>query len=141
MSCPCFEPQSIVAHRQYVNARLPLIDEYDGLCRAFPEAVTAPADMRFRYCNHGYSKGCCQRLPVDDPRSSLRYDVVGRSETALSLLCIEERDHAPLRWRAIQYVLANGCLEPELNDVCLRAQALAFCHSYLSRLDAPAAAR
>ena len=115
------------------GARLPLIDEYGGLCHATAEPIAVPAELRFRCCNHGYSRGCCSRFPLGEHRSSLRYDVVLRTETTLELICIEEEDYAPLRWHPVQYVLANGILQPELPDVCIRAQAIAFCRSYLQR--------
>ncbi|MFL6353005.1 MAG: hypothetical protein ACJ74Z_14310 [Bryobacteraceae bacterium] len=133
MPCPYFEPQNTVASRLNANARLPLIDEYNGLCRAASEPIEAPTELRFRCCNHGYSKGACERFPSGEIRSSLRYHVVRRAEDALELLCIEEQNYAPLRWRTIQYLLTNERLEPELEDPCSQAQAIAFCRSYLKR--------
>jgi hypothetical protein len=133
MPCPFFAPRNIVAQPQNVNARLPLIDEYDGSCHAFSEPMEAPVELRFRCCNHGYSKGCCERFPSGEPRSSVRYDVLSRSQSTLELVCIEEQNYAPLRWRKIYYFLESERLEPELEDACTQAQALAFCHSYLRR--------
>jgi len=34
MACPYFEPQHVNASPEHAAARMPLIDEYDGLCRA-----------------------------------------------------------------------------------------------------------
>jgi hypothetical protein len=133
MPCPFFAPRNIVAKQQNVNARLPLLDEYDGLCHARPEPIEAPAELRFRYCNHGYSKGSCDRFPSGEVRSSVRYDVLRQSRSALELVCIEEQNYAPLRWHTIQYFLGRERLEPEVDDVCTQAQAIAFCRSYLSR--------
>jgi len=133
MPCPHFEPQIVVARPERVGARLPLIDEYDGLCHATPEELAVPAELRFRCCNHGYSRGCCERIPLGEHRSSLRYDVVRRTTTTLELICIEEEDYAPLRWRSVKYVVANDSLRPEVDDHCVRAQAIAFCRSYLQR--------
>jgi hypothetical protein len=133
MACPYFEPHNIVAQRQNANARLPLIDEYDGLCRAASEPIEAPAELRFRCCNHGYSKGSCERFPSGEVRSSLRYHVVRRTERALEFICIEEQNYAPLAWHQVQYFFANERLEPELDDACIQAQAIAFCRSYLKR--------
>ena len=138
MPCPYFEPLNVAAHPQYANARVPLIDEYDGLCHAGTEPLEAPPEMRFRGCNHGYSKECCKRFPTDELRSSFRYDIASRSETALNLVCIEEQDYVPLRWRSITYVMATERLEPELEDQRAYAQALAFCRSYLAHFDKPA---
>jgi hypothetical protein len=133
MPCPYFAPNNIVTRSQNVNARLPLIDEYEGSCHASPEPIEAPAELRFRCCNHGYSRGCCERLPSGDARSSLRYDVMRQTQSTLDLLCIEEQNYAPLRWRTIHYFLATERLEPELDDACAQAQAIAFCRSYLRR--------
>jgi hypothetical protein len=133
MPCPYFEPRNIVEPRR-PNARLPLIDEYDGLCHADSAPVEAPVEVRFRYCNHGYSRGCCERFPSVETRSSLRYTVVRHTGSALDLICIEEQNYTPLRWRALQYLLESECLEPEIDDACMRAQAVAFCRSYLKHL-------
>ncbi|MGI9073230.1 MAG: hypothetical protein ACR2JB_18395 [Bryobacteraceae bacterium] len=133
MPCPYFEPHNIAAQQQNGNARLPLIDEYDGLCRAASEPIEAPVELRFRYCNHGYSKGSCERFPSSEVRSSLRYHVVGRTESALEFICIEEQNYAPLAWHRVQYFFAGERLQPELADACIQAQAIAFCQSYLKR--------
>jgi hypothetical protein len=133
MPCPYFAPHNVVAQQQNVNARLPLIDEYEGRCHAGSEPIATPAELRFRCCNHGYSRGSCQRFPSGDTRSALRYDVVRRTQSTLELVCIEEQNYAPLRWRTIQYSLASERLEPEIEDACTQAQAIAFCRSYLRR--------
>lgn len=133
MPCPYFEPQNVVAQRENANGRLPLIDEYDGLCRAGSEPIEAPAELRFRCCNHGYSKGCCERFPSGDARSSLRYHVVKQTQSGLELICIEEQNYAPLAWRTVRYFLAGERLEPQPNDDCMQAQAIALCRSYLKR--------
>ena len=133
MPCPYFAPRSIAAQPQKPNARLPLIDEYEGWCHAGSGPIEAPAELRFRCCNHGYSKGCCERFPSGDARSSLRYNVVKVVENTLELVCIEEQNYAPLRWRTLQYFSTTQHLEPEPEDACTQAQAIAFCHSYLRR--------
>ncbi len=117
----------------YPFGRIPLIEEYDGLCHAAAEPVTAPESARFRWCNHGNSNGCCPVFPVHEVRSCLRYEVVERKEVALRILCIEEQAYAPLRWYQVQYICADGSLHPEPDDGCVRAQVIAFCRSYLAR--------
>ncbi len=136
MPCPYFEPQRVATDPLYATARLPLIDEYDGVCHAHRELIGAPPALRFRCCNHGYSRGGCDRLPVADVRSCARYNVVRRSESTLEILCVEEQNYAPMRWQSIQYSIANDRLALELTDVCLTAQLLAFCRSYLKRYPA-----
>ena len=133
MPCPYFEPQRVVANSRYSNARLPLIHEYEGVCHAKAAPENAPEALRFRYCNHGYSRGACECFPAAETRSCLRYTVVRRTATILEFICVEEQDHAPLRWQTLEYVLASGELSPEIGELCMRAQALAFCRSYLKQ--------
>jgi hypothetical protein len=133
MPCPYFEPLAVASAPRHTNARLPLIHEYDGLCRARPEPLGVAPQHRFCCCNHGYSLGCCEHFPAADTRSSFRYTVLRHAAAALEILCIEEQNYAPVRWQATRYSLENGLLEPEVADTCMRAQVLAFCRSYLQR--------
>jgi hypothetical protein len=95
--------------------------------------MAAPAALRFRYCNHGYSRGCCERFPDAEPRSGLRYSIVARTVAGLQVLCVEERNYAPSHWQSVRYFVEGERLEPEPRDRCLQAQLLAFCRSYLKR--------
>ena len=133
MPCPLFEPVRAVPNPQHPNARLPLIEEHDGICHAAPEPVETPSELRFQYCNHGYSVNCCRHLPAEEKRSALRYSVVAHTDNALELMCVAEKDYAPVYWLRVQYIVATDQLEPALKDVCMQAQALAFCRSYLRR--------
>lgn len=133
MPCPYFEPQQVVTEPEHVNARLPLLDEYDGSCHAAGNAFAVPPELRFRCCNHGYSRGCCGHFPADELRSSLRYNVAARTAITLDLICVEEQDYAPLRWHAIQYFIENEQISPEPSAACTRAQVVAFCRAYLKR--------
>ena len=133
MPCPRFEPVAPVSDPQHTNARLPLIDEYDGICHAGPEAIDAPAAHRFRSCNHGYSAGACQHFPAGETRSSFRYSVVSQEGDTLTVVGIEEQNYTPVRWHNIEYSVATGQIQTPLQDPSLRAQALAFCQSYLRR--------
>ena len=132
MPCPFFEPQHPVEHRTHVNARLPLIVEYSGVCHARRDApVPAPEDMRVG-CNHGYSRDECTHFPLESSAAALRYSVLGRDGAVLDLLCIEESGYAPIRWHTLRYVAATDALEPQVTSKCMNAQALAFCRSYLN---------
>jgi hypothetical protein len=132
MPCPYFEPQRVVPLSQVGNGRLPLLQEHDGLCRAGPQPFEAPAEMRFRYCNHGYSRGACQHFPSQETRSALRYELKPVTKTELEVMVIEERDYAPGAWRVVRYSTHHEQLEPEIQDPCVRAQILALCRTYLS---------
>jgi hypothetical protein len=133
MPCPYFEPQTAAETAPDRGARLPLIREYDGLCRADSSAVPAPEAMRFQGCNHGYSRGLCERFPIAEQRSCLRYHLIRRTPSALDVLCVEEQDYAPVRWYEVKYLIVESRIEPEMGDACIRAQILALCRGYLER--------
>ena len=132
MPCPYFEPRHIVSS-QYSNARLPLLQEHAGLCRAGKEPLEAPPAMRFRYCNHGYSRGICEHFPGTETRSCLRYQLTRFTGTEFEIEIIEEQDYAPAAWRAVKYSVGEDRLDPEIQDCCIRAQVVAFCRAYLGR--------
>jgi len=131
MACPYFEPQHVNASPEHAAARMPLIDEYDGLCRAASAPFPVPGQLRFRCCNHGNSRRTCAHFPADEMRSALRYEIIGRTAAALELLLVEERDYAPYAWQTIRYFVAGELLDPEIADVAKQAQIRAFCRSFL----------
>ncbi|HLH03098.1 MAG TPA: hypothetical protein VKX25_10030 [Bryobacteraceae bacterium] len=133
MACPFFEPREVVSRPEYPGARLPLLEEYDGLCHATSEPLPAPAELRFRCCNHGYSSGCCPHLPVAQSGSAVRFDVLSRTPETITLLYVQEHDHTPLRWRNFCYSIAAQRFDSEFADECAEAQARAFCASFLRR--------
>jgi len=133
MPCPYFEPQRVVAEPTHLNARLPLIDEFDGVCRATSEPVPVPPGSRMRLCNHGNAVGQCAQFPASEQRTSIRFDVVRRSASNLDLLYVEESLYAPLGWRTLTFLIDSERLDPDPSDACQRAQLLAFCRSYLRR--------
>jgi len=120
----------------HFNARLPLIDEFDGVCRALPEAFPVPSAARLRLCNHGNAHGQCVHFPVQDKRSSFRFEILRRSAADLDLLFVEEALYAPFSWRRLAFLIDSERLEPDPPDPCQRAQLLAFCRSYLRRFPA-----
>jgi len=136
MACPYFEPQHVNASPEHAAARMPLIDEYDGLCRAAGAPFPIPSQLRFRCCNHGNSRRTCAHFPAGEMRSALRYEIVGRTAAALELLLVEERDYTPHSWQTIRYFVAGELLEPEVADVVKRAQIRAFCRSFLEHFPA-----
>ncbi len=133
MPCPYFEPRQAVPQPALPNARLPLIEEYDGVCRARSELLPVDAAGRLRFCNHGNAHGACAHFPKQERRSSFRFEVTHRSDTGLALLFIEEAFFAPLAWRRVEFLINGEQLEPDPADPCERAQILAFCRSYLRR--------
>jgi hypothetical protein len=133
MPCPYFEPQQAVPLATRCNARLPLIEEFDGLCRALPEPLPVAAEARLRLCNHGNARGLCAHFPAQERRSCFRFEVLRRSTAHLDLLFIEESGYAPLAWHRLAFTIDPEELEPDPADPCQRAQLLAFCRSYLRR--------
>lgn len=114
-----------------MSARLPLIDEYQGLCHA-GVPVPAPTAIQLRSCNRGYSKADCRSFPAPESRSAIRYTVLRRTVLLLEILCIEEADHGPQSWRKLDFDIASSCLRTDVENAILRAQAQAFCRSYLA---------
>jgi hypothetical protein len=133
MPCRYFEPQHIVDAPFHPNARLPLVDEYDGVCHAEGEPVPVPGDSRFAGCNHGNRGNLCRRFPVDREIRVLRLTVANQEAEFLEVLAIEELDHRPVRWHTVRYLLPSEEFSPEMGEICQRAQLLAFCRSYMKR--------
>ncbi len=133
MPCPFFEPQHVARQPKHPGARLPLLEEYNGLCHAATPPCEVPESARFRFCNHGYSRGDCGHHPDPQAPSCLRFELLNRTANSLELLCLEEQEYAPLRWYKVIFSVTEGLLDPDPLDVCTRAQMRAFCTSYLAR--------
>jgi hypothetical protein len=133
MPCRYFEPQQLVPVPFHPNARLPLIEEYDGLCHAGTEPLQTPVESRFAACNHGNRDHPCGRFPVDRERAVLRLTVAKEDAEALEILAIEEANYRPVRWQSVRFLLRSEELVPDLVEICQRAQLLAFCRSYLKK--------
>ena len=133
MPCPYFEPRHIARNPAHPNARLPLIEEYDGVCHAGAESAPVPEAARFRCCNHGYSQGECGRMPAAEKNSCSRFGVLRRADDCLDLIYLEEQDYAPARMQRIRFSISTGALDPEVTEPCARAQVQAFCRSYVRR--------
>lgn len=133
MACPFFEPSHVISNPRHPSARLPLIDEYDGLCHAATTPIQAPGERRFECCNRGYPYPQCSLFPMGDGPHCLRYSILEQSACAVRLVLIEERDYSPLAWRTVQYSITTEELMPEVVDACARAQVIAFCRSFLKR--------
>ncbi len=119
-----------------MGGRLPLFDEYDGWCHARGEAQPILSDVRFSGCNHGHFDKGCAALPPGEGRRHRRFHLPEKPRTdapSLQILVLELEDHTPVRSRSLRYSTVDERLEPEPIDPCERAQALAFCRSYLQR--------
>jgi hypothetical protein len=134
MPCPFFEPQQIVDPPTYSHARLPLLDEYDGVCHADHDLIRVPAEMRFSGCNHGNRVPPCNKVQIPQKAGVLRFTVLGMTTEAVEVLMLQERDHRPVSWQNITYFLLDERLQPEPTETCERTQVLAFCRSYTRRV-------
>ena len=131
MPCPLFEPCTRVVQPPETTARLPLIFEFEGICHAGDEAPNAL--HRLRYCNHGNARGHCASFPAAQAVSAIRFDVTATTPRMLSVLVIEEENYWPRSWSNFDFVIAEERLEPEIEDICRRAQVFQFCRSYLEK--------
>lgn len=113
------------------NARLPLIQEYDGLCHAGSEPGAIAASSRFAGCNHGNRDDVCNKFPAGQDQMVLRFTILREDDDSLEILTVEETNHRPSRWNPVRFTVTGEQLTPDLSDRCLRAQLLAFCRSYL----------
>jgi hypothetical protein len=133
MPCPVFYPTSQVSEPTRTGGRLPLINEYEGVCKADAEPYTPDPDTLFRCCNHGYSRGACSRIPLDAAQSSVRYSILGRRDASLQVMCVEETNHEPQKWHRFEYVVETAEVKCDSLTECMRAQAAAFCLAYVRR--------
>lgn len=130
MACPYFQPTEPVSEPSAVGGRLPLIDEHEGTCLA-SSPVPVSTDVRRECCNQGYTQGRCARFPQEESPAALRYSVVRQTPEALEILCIAEKEYAPLWFRQVSYSIAVDSVVTEDLDPPIAAQAAAFCRSYL----------
>ncbi len=131
MACPLFEPRTRVNQGPGNDPRLPLIYEFEGICHA-GESVIDPLH-RFKYCNRGNAKGHCRNLPSTLDVSAIRFSVTRSTPQTLTVLVIEEQDHWARSWTTVHFKISEQQLEPEMEDVCRRAQVFQFCVSYLEK--------
>ncbi len=148
MSCPFFEPLAVAALPERIpseqgfkqtNGRLPLIEEYDGLCHAASAgpSLPVPTELRRTCCNMGNSNGACSLCPEKFWERSIRFTVSSRSQNTLDVLCIEEERFAPVQLHRLSFSVGDSELIADGPGVTISAQALAFCKSYLARFQAP----
>src|SRR5947209_19300466 len=116
MPCRYFEPLEIVPTPFHPNARLPLIDEYDGRCHARLDSVRIPAESRFTGCNHGNRENLCGRFPAGIERAVLRLTVSKQDSESLEIVAIEEADHRPIRWQTVRFYPGTEVLIPDIEE-------------------------
>ena len=122
-----FDPQSSFG-------RLPLIAEHNGICHRDGAFITGRSALRFEGCNQGRFQSECPYVTTFDTRVARRFSVRARTDTSLQVIVLEEVDHVPVRWREVEYWIAEQTISEEGGDAIERSQIHAFCASYLHLL-------
>lgn len=74
MPCPFFYPTERAPSASWaVPPRVPLGDEYAGLCHASAEPFTPDHSTLRNFCNCGYGRGCCACFPSDAKYDAVRF--------------------------------------------------------------------
>jgi hypothetical protein len=131
MACPYFEPSSVAVPASRPGVRLPLIDEYSGLCHAAQLPCEPAPAVRPIGCNQGYAHGCANH-PSRIAASAMRYSITAQSPEELHIIWIEEQGYAPIRQGTIRFEIRQGKLTPAPESPVMASQLFAFCRSYLA---------
>jgi hypothetical protein len=109
-------------------------DPFGGACHAHPADIVEPPEAQQReLCNCGYARTRCDRFPGGDAADAVRFSVTGDTTARLSVVYVVEKDHAPIEFGTLEYLIADARLDgPHISDV-LTLQARAFLESYLLR--------
>jgi hypothetical protein len=135
MSCPYFYPvQPRSQSHGPAHAALPLVDAWDGICRAVPGQTWQPDDATLQpLCNLGYARGACNRFPEGDGPDAVRFTVSRHQNTAIRIYYVIERDHLPFAHGAFEYSAVDGAFAHAPEDATVSRQAQAYVTSYLRR--------
>jgi hypothetical protein len=127
MPCPYFEPLQTIATPELRNARLPLIEEYRGRCLS----MATPLEAGGYQCNHGYARGLCVSFPDGKRSSAHRFSLLMCDAQQVEFLFIREEEYAPAATRLLHFCISEDNLVETDLDTAVRAQATAYCRSYL----------
>jgi len=135
MACPFFAPSRRLDLAGWVRPpRFPLGEPFGGACHALPSAIIEPPEARQReLCNYGYARGRCDCFPDGSAADAVRFSVTDETPATLSIVYAVEKDHAPVEFGTLEYLIAEARLDgAPISDVLVQ-QARAFLESYLSR--------
>lgn len=127
MPCPYFYPLRQLDPGDWDPApRMPLGATFSGECRSPVLTQPEEAETQRELCNSGYARGLCPHFPADAPADAVRFSVVMNNghSGAGGLICILEKDHAPLEYSRLRLDELDG--DSQLNRDTLLAQARAF---------------
>jgi hypothetical protein len=136
VACPFFRPVARLEDGAWPQApRVPLGDPCRGYCTAHAdESVTPGAEELRSFCNTGYVKGRCGRFPnLPDVPDAIRFSLEQDCGGSLTLMYIEEKEYAPLRFGTLSYDVLGGTFAEQSEPENLRAQGHMFATSYLTR--------
>jgi hypothetical protein len=109
-------------------------DPFGGACHAQPADIVEPSDAHQReLCNCGYARTRCDRFPGGEAADAVRFSVTDDTPTRLSVVYVVEKDHAPVEFGTLEYLIADARLDgPVISDILMQ-QTRAFLESYLRR--------
>ncbi len=112
---------------------MPLGDAWSGVCRAAPGNEWTPdAATVQQFCNFGYAREKCGRVPADAP-DAVRFGISDDQNGLIRICWVMEKDHLPFAHGALEYSRAEAGFRAAHPDACVAQQAQAYVSSYLSR--------
>jgi len=136
MACPWFCPtRPLEDGRWAVPPRVPLIEPWEGECRARSEAITPDGQTIRKSCNSGYARGSCEHF-VEGRGDAVRFHVQTSADGALRILYSYERECWPIDHGAVEYHV--GTQRAACDDALLQAQVEAFAQAWRRRAGAQA---
>jgi len=109
---------------------VPLIDPWQGECRAATEPAVPDDDTVRTRCNSGYARGACPRF-VEGRGDAVRFHAQANSPGSFRILYSYERDCWPAGHGDIDYDAREE--RADCADEILRRQAEAFAAGYCRR--------
>jgi hypothetical protein len=116
-----------------VPPRLPLGEFHAGECRAVSAAHVPTAATLTKYCNHGYSRGGCDRFPEDAGVDAVRFHIAASQPGCLSVQFVLEKGCWPAAHGFLEYSQNGGKFHAPHPDPIVQRQAEAFVDSFRRR--------
>jgi len=134
MACPWFYPLERAPQATAKKAPpMPLGDAWSGVCRAVPGSEWRPAPLIVhQFCNFGYARGKCARIPQDAP-DAVRFSVSNDRDGFIRIYWVVEKNHLPFAHGPLEYSRAIAAFTRPHPDACIAQQAEAYVRGYLRR--------
>jgi hypothetical protein len=112
---------------------MPLGDAWSGVCRAAAAGEWLPDPQTVQqFCNFGYAREKCARVPVDGP-DAVRFGISNDREDLIRIYWVMEKDHLPFAHGPLEYSRAEAGFQIPHPDACVAQQAQAYVSGYLRR--------